>query len=326
MAPRRTMTLHTSKHPQAPPATELKQGEPIPSPVVVAPSRGRGHPPLRYLLFAPSLLLILLFSYYPAVQSIIGSLTAWNGFSPPIFVGLQNFQSYMAQPAFGTEMRNLLLLVGGGILISVIFPFLGAELVRALPTKSLSSSVKYLLVIPMAVPQVVLIDVWAYLLNPVNGPVDAALSLFHIPPVQWFSSPQTALLSILLIGFPWVSSLGFLVFLAGLQAVPSDIEDAAHMDGATGIMRVLRIDVPLSIPQIRFVVVIAGVSMVQNFIPILLLTNGGPGNATLVPAFDMYTSAFQDNEMGYGMAIGTLLFVGMLAATLLFFRIVKPRT
>jgi ABC-type sugar transport system permease subunit len=278
------------------------------------------------LLFAPSLLLILLFSYYPAVQSIVGSLTAWNGFSPPVFVGLQNFQSYVAQPAFVTEMRNLLLLVGGGILISVIFPFLGAELVRALPTKLLSSSVKYLLVIPMVVPQVVLIDVWAYLLNPVNGPVDAALSLFHIPPVQWFSSPQTALLSILLIGFPWVSSLGFLVFLAGLQAVPSDIEDAAHMDGATGIMRVLRIDVPLSIPQIRFVVVIAGVSMVQNFIPILLLTNGGPGNATLVPAFDMYTSAFQDNEMGYGMAIGTLLFVGMLVATLLFFRIVKPRT
>jgi ABC-type sugar transport system permease subunit len=278
------------------------------------------------LLFAPSLLLILLFSYYPAVQSIIGSLTAWNGFSPPVFVGLQNFQSYVAQPAFGTEMRNLLLLVGGGILISVIFPFLGAELVRALPTKWLSSSVKYLLVIPMVVPQVVLIDVWAYLLNPVNGPVDAALSLFHVLAVQWFSSPQTALLSILLIGFPWVSSLGFLVFLAGLQAVPSDIEDAAHMDGATGIMRVLRIDVPLSIPQIRFVVVIAGVTMVQNFIPILLLTNGGPGNATLVPALDMYTSAFQDNEMGYGMAIGTLLFAGMLAATLLFFRIVKPQT
>ena len=193
-------------------------------------------------------------------------------------------------------------------------------------TKWLLSSVKYLLVIPMVVPHVVLIDVWAYLLNPVNGPVDAALSLFHVPPVQWFSSPRTALLSILLIGFPWVSSLGFLVSLAGLQAIPSDIEDAAQMDGATGVMRVLRLDVPLSIPQIRFVVVIAGVTMVQNFIPILLLTNGGPGNATLVPAFDMYTSAFQDNEMGYGMAIGTLLFVGMLAATLLFFRIVKPRT
>jgi ABC-type sugar transport system permease subunit len=66
--------------------------------------------------------------------------------------------------------------------------------------------------------------------------------------------------------------------------------------------------------------------MVQNFIPILLLTNGGPGNATLVPALDMYTSAFQDNEMGYGMAIGALLFVGMLVATVLFFRIVRPRT
>src|SRR6185312_13762138 len=211
-------------------------------------------------------------------------------------------------------------------LLAVVFPFLGAELIRALPTRWLPGSVKYLLVIPLAIPQVVLIDVWAYLLNPVNGPVDAALSLFTSSPIQWFSSSHTALLSILLIGFPWVSSLGFLVFLAGLQAIPSELEDAARIDGTTSIGRVFRIDIPLSIPQIRFVVVIAGVTMVQNFIPIFLLTNGGPGNATMVPGLDMYTSAFQDNEFGYGMAIGTLLFIGMLVVTVLFFRLLRPRT
>ncbi|MGH2346096.1 MAG: carbohydrate ABC transporter permease, partial [Chloroflexota bacterium] len=152
------------------------------------------------------------------------------------------------------------------------------------------------------------------------------LSLFTSSPIQWFSSSHTALLSILLIGFPWVSSLGFLVFLAGLQAIPRELEDAALIDGATSIGRVFRIDIPLSIPQIRFVVVIAGVTMVQNFIPIFLLTNGGPGNATMVPGLDMYTSAFQDNEFGYGMAIGTLLFVAMLVVTVLFFRLLRPRT
>lgn len=315
-----------AKEPQASPARRLERMVPLQRPLAdVSPKRRRRLSP-RYLLFAPSLLLILLFSYYPAVRSIVDSLTSWNGFSPPIFVGLQNFQSYVAQPIFGIEMRNLVLLVGGGTLIAVIFPFLGAELIRALPSQWLSGSVKYLLVIPMAVPQVVLIDVWAYLLNPVNGPVDAALSLIHTAPIQWFSSTNTALLSILLIGFPWVSSLGFLVFLAGLQAIPAEVEDAALIDGATGVARIWRIDIPLSIPQIRFVVVIAGITMVQNFIPILLLTNGGPGNATMVPGLDMYTSAFQDNELGYGMAIGTLLFIGMLVVTILFFRVLRPRT
>src|SRR5436305_2893194 len=171
------MKRHTSKDPQALPTIGLKQGEPIPSPMAVVSPKRRSHPLLRYLLFAPSLLLILLFSYYPAVQSIVGSLTAWNGFSPPVFEGLQNFQSYVAQPAFGAEVRNLLLLVGGGTLISVIFPFLGAELVRALPTKWLLSSVKYLLVITMVARQVRLIDVWTYVLISANGSVVATLSV-----------------------------------------------------------------------------------------------------------------------------------------------------
>ncbi|MGH2389817.1 MAG: carbohydrate ABC transporter permease [Chloroflexota bacterium] len=321
------MEIQTGTEAQAPATGRREQAAPLRKPRVAA-VRKRRHPrgAFRYLLFAPSLLLVILFSYYPAVRSIEGSLTDWNGFSPPTFVGLQNFRDYVTSPIFGVEMQNLVLLVGGGTLLAVIFPFLGAELIRALPTRWLPGSVKYLLVIPLAIPQVVLIDVWAYLLNPVNGPVDAALSLFTSSPIQWFSSSHTALLSILLIGFPWVSSLGFLVFLAGLQAIPRELEDAALIDGATSIGRVFRIDIPLSIPQIRFVVVIAGVTMVQNFIPIFLLTNGGPGNATMVPGLDMYTSAFQDNEFGYGMAIGTLLFVAMLVVTVLFFRLLRPRT
>jgi raffinose/stachyose/melibiose transport system permease protein len=284
-----------------------------------------GQWPLLVLLL-PSLLLIVLFSYYPAVRSLEGSFTSWDGFSSPTYVGWQNFSDYFQQPLFRDEVQHLVTLVVLGAIISIFFPFAGAELVRALPKDRIQPLVKYLLVVPMVIPQVVLINVWANLLNPSTGLVNAVLSGLHLPQTQWLSDPHTALLSILLIGFPWVSSLAFLVYLAGLEAIPVELEDAASLDGVVGLARIVHIDVPLTIPQTRFVLVIAGVSIVQNFIPIFLLTNGGPGNATMVPGLDMYESAFQNNEFGYGMAIGTVLFAGMLVATFVVLRLIRPRT
>jgi len=82
----------------------------------------------------------------------------------------------------------------------------------------------------------------------------------------------------------------------------------------------------LLLPQFRIVVILSGIFAVQNFVPILLLTNGGPGTATLVPGLDMYQSAFQNDQYGYGMAIGTVLFVAMLIFTLAVMRALRPRT
>ena len=102
--------------------------------------------------------------------------------------------------------------------------------------------------------------------------------------------------------------------------------DAGKLDGLNAVRRVFAIDIPLLMPQFRIVVILSGIFAVQNFIPILLLTNGGPGTATLVPGLDMYQSAFQNNQYGYGMAIGTLLFVAMLIFTLIVMRALRPRT
>ena len=140
------------------------------------------------------------------------------------------------------------------------------------------------------------------------------------------SDPHLALLSILLIGFPWISNLGFLIFLGGLQNLPRDIIDASKLDGLGAVRRVFAIDIPLLLPQFRIVVILSGIYAVQNFIPILLLTNGGPGTATLVPGLDMYQSAFSNDQYGYGMAIGTLLFAVMLVFTLAAMRLLRSRT
>ena len=102
--------------------------------------------------------------------------------------------------------------------------------------------------------------------------------------------------------------------------------DAGKVDGLNAVRRVFAIDIPLLMPQFRIVVILSGINAVQNFVPILLLTNGGPGTATLVPGLDMYQSAFQNDQYGYGMAIGTLLFVAMLIFTLIVMRALRPRT
>jgi ABC-type sugar transport system permease subunit len=281
--------------------------------------------PLLTVLLLPSLALIGVFSYYPAVRSLIGGFYQWNGFSPPTYDGVSQFKAYLQSPTFGTEAKNLAVLVGGTVLITLVSQFTAAEVVVHLPARA-SSVAKYLLVLPIVLPPLVLIEVWAYLLQPGSGLVDKVFGAVGLPQPGWLSDPHTALVSILLIGFPWISNLGFLIFLGGLQNLPKDIVDASRLDGLGGLRRVFAIDIPLLLPQFRIVVILSGIYAVQNFIPILLLTNGGPGTATLVPGLDMYQSAFSNDQYGYGMAIGTLLFVVMLVFTIAAMRLLRSRT
>jgi raffinose/stachyose/melibiose transport system permease protein len=281
--------------------------------------------PVLAVLLLPSLVLIGVFSYYPAVRSLIGGFYQWNGFSPPTYAGVSQFKEYLQSPTFGTEAKNLAILVGGSILITLVSQFTAAEVVVHLPQRA-AAIAKYLLVLPIVLPPLVLIEVWAYLLQPGSGLIDKVFGAVGLPQPGWLSDPHLALVSILLIGFPWISNLGFLIFLGGLQNLPRDVVDASRLDGLGGVRRVFAIDIPLLLPQFRIVVILSGIYAVQNFIPILLLTNGGPGTATLVPGLDMYQSAFSNDQYGYGMAIGTLLFAVMLVFTLAAMRLLRSRT
>lgn len=253
-----------------------------------------GHAPrwrFRYrtalaVLLLPSLLLIGVFSYYPAVRSLIGGFYQWNGFSAPTYAGISQFRQYLQAPTFGTEAKNLAILVGGSILISLVSQFTAAEIVMHMPRRA-AAVAKYVLVLPIVLPPLVLIEVWAYLLEPSSGLVDRILGAVGLPQPTWFSDPHLALVGILLVGFPWISNLGFLIFLGGLQNLPRDVLDAGRLDGLGAIRRVFAIDIPLLMPQFRIVVILSGIFAVQNFVPILLLTNGGPGTATMVPGLDM---------------------------------------
>lgn len=287
--------------------------------------RGLRSNPAAAALILPSMLLIGTFIYYPALRSLIGGFYSWNGFSAPQYVGLAQFREYLTSPTFGPEVKNVVLLVLGWLLITLVAQFVAAEVVAHMPRRT-GSVAKYLFALPIVLPPVVLIDVWAYLFNPTDGLIDKIFNAFGLAGPNWLGNEHLALVSILLIGFPWISNLGFLIFLGGIQNLPQEVMEASALDGARGLKRWLLVDAPLLIPQFRVAFILGGLYMAQNFVPILLLTNGGPGNATMVPGLDMYQSAFQDDQYGYGMAIGTLLFIAMLGFTLFTMRVLRPRT
>ena len=292
---------------------------------MILKSFGYRYRPVLAMLLLPSLLLIGIFSYYPAVRSLIGGFYAWNGFSAPTYAGVSQFKEYLQSPNFGAEVKNIAILTFGSILITLVSQFTAAEIVTRMPKRA-STIARYVLVLPIVLPPLVLIEVWAYLLQPGSGLIDRFLGAVGLPQPSWLSDPHLALVGILLIGFPWISNLGFLIFLGGLQNLPKDVLDASKMDGVGGFKRVFTMDIPLLLPQFRIVVILSGIYAVQNFVPILLLTNGGPGTATLVPGLDMYQTAFQSDQYGLGMAIGTLLFIAMLAFTLTAMRALRSRT
>src|SRR5579862_6949820 len=157
--------------------------------------------PVLMVLLLPSLLLIGVFSYYPAVRSLIGGFYQWNGFSAPVYAGVSQFKQYLQSPVFGIEAKNIAVLTGGAILISVVSQFTAAEIVTRMPRRT-GAIAKYILVLPIVLPPLVLIEVWAYLLQPGSGLVDHVLGAAGLPQPSWLSDTHLALVSILLVGFP----------------------------------------------------------------------------------------------------------------------------
>jgi raffinose/stachyose/melibiose transport system permease protein len=129
-----------------------------------------------------------------------------------------------------------------------------------------------------------------------------------------------------LVGFPWIAGINFLIYLAGLQGIPTEVMDAAAVDGATGFRRFWLIDLRLIMGQIKLLVILSVVFSLQSFVLILIMTNGGPGYASMVPGLLMYKAAFQDGRFGYACAIGTVLFVVIFALTYINMRYIRSET
>jgi len=278
-----------------------------------------------YLYLIPTFLLLSIFSYYPPLSAFYHAFFDWDGYQQLTFVGLGNFGQMLHDPELLGSVPHLLFLVAASLITGLSVPLLVAELIFNLRNARLGYVYRLLFVVPIVVPQIVTILLWQFILDPNNGLLDAVLGAVggSNPHTDWLGDPRLALYALVLVGFPWVQGVNVLIYLAGLQNMPASVLDAAQLDGATGLRRLRYVDLPLLVGQVKILSILAIIAGVQGFGLQFVLTQGGPGFATMVPGYLMYQDSFQNSHFGYGSAIGLVLFLVILAATYLNLRFVR---
>ena len=278
---------------------------------------------LLYLLILPTFILVGLFQWYPLLSGLVYAFYRYDGFRLT-YIGLGNFEQMLRDPALRASLPNIAFLVLARIAIVLTLPLGVALLIYHLRSEGWRYWYRVGYVLPMVVPTIVVYLLWSWILD-YNGVLNTLLRGMGLGAVArpWLGDSDLALPAIIAVGFPWVGAFNMLIYLAGLQNIPTEIQDASTMDGAVGLRRIMLIELPLIRGQIRLLVILTFITVVEGFESILILTNGGPGNATMVPGLRLYQAAMNDYELGYATAIGLVLFFVLFAFTMLNLRVLR---
>jgi raffinose/stachyose/melibiose transport system permease protein len=299
-------------------------------------SRRKRFPIFAYVCILPALIFAAVFLYFPSISAIGHSFTDWDGSTAPSFVGFDNFRAIFDDPRMTLAFKNALKIMVFALAVELTIPLAAAKMILALRSNRLQNIFRVVFLLPLIVPQVVIYLLWIFIYNPDPsvGLLNGTLQAIHLQGLErgWLGDPSVALYSIMATGmgvvavFPFVDGFGLLIYTAGLQAIPHEVLEAAQMDGAGAVARFFRIELPLILGQLRLLAVLTIVGSIQQYTAVLIMTDGGPAFITSVPGVTMYHSAFEDGQMGYACAIGTLLFLAIAMLTLLNLRFVRPAT
>jgi len=281
---------------------------------------GRRSRRIRYALtvlafLLPSAVPLLLFVLGPMVAAAWISLTEWNLLAPATWVGLDNYANLLTDPETADVfLHTLYYIVGYLPLVYVGGLAIALALNTALRGRTVLRGVYFL---PVITSWIVVALVWRWLLNPSNGVVNTVLAWFGIDGPGWWTDPAWAMPSIILAS-AW-KDLGFVmvILLAGLQAIDPELLDAARVDGAGWWRRLFSVTLPLLSPATFFVIVISLINGFQVFDQVYAMTGGGPGGATQVVVQQIYDLTFRYGRAGEASALSWLLFVVILAVTVI---------
>ncbi|GGD62052.1 sugar ABC transporter permease [Microbacterium murale] len=263
-----------------------------------------------YLALLPLAVLIGYFAYYPAVSAIFWSFFHWQPAAESTFLGFDNYITMFSDQIWWSSFRNLGIIFLFSV-VAWVFPLLAAELLISLRSARWQFTMRTLLIVPMAFPGVVTALVWGFFYSPNDGVINQALKALGLESLaqNWTGQASTALLSLLFVGFPFIAGLPFLIFYSSLQNIPTEVLEAAQLDGVGRFARFWQIDLPLMASQVRILVFLAIVGTLQYGFVAYVLTSGGPDNATMVPILRMINVAFQGGDWGYSAALSTTLFI-----------------
>lgn len=282
-----------------------------------------------YFFVVPALVMIGVFAYFPAASAVFHSFFNWQGGAAKQFLGAGNFQrawnDRVLWESFGTVSILILFNV-----FKTIPSIAMAVLIHRVRSDRWQYIYRVLLVVPMIVPHLVTLFIWKFFFDPNLGVLNRVLDLLGLKrvlvfidgifgwntfvadaPIGWLSQPELILPSLFIWGFPWIGTVGVLIYLAGLQSISPDIYEAADLDGVGPFGKFLHIELPLILTQVRVTLILLVIATLQGYGLMLLLLGdtGGPGGRGMVPGLWMYNRAFIAGEFGYACAIGLILFV-----------------
>ncbi|MER6523932.1 sugar ABC transporter permease [Streptomyces sp. NPDC001508] len=284
-----------------------------------------GRRALPYLIPASAVFGVFLFFPLLAVTAL--SFTEWNLISPlPRFVGLDNYAELLTSADFGQTLLQTAYYLALAFIGNFLVPVLLAVLTLGAGPKLLACY-RTVLFLPAVVSSAVGAIVWQYLYLPDGGPINAALDILGWHGANWLNDPTTVIPAVAAAA-SW-NSFGFnyIVALGGLSGIPAGVREAARLDGAGGWVMLTRITLPMARPTLVFVATAALLQALPHaFVPLQIMTGGGPDNASNNLFFDVYRTAFQFFQIGQSAAGSVVLIALLSAAAILQYRLMDRRS
>lgn len=272
-----------------------------------------------YLFISPWIIGFFIFTLGPMVASLFYSFTKWNVFTTPEWIGFKNYQDIFKDPLFYKSLKNsfyfTILAVPSQIVVALILAVLLNQKIKG---QQIYRTIYYL---PTVVSGASVALLWMMLLNPTTGLINRILSWFGISGPAWLLDPKWVIPALVLMSI-WGVGGAMVIFLAALQGVPKELYESAEIDGAGPFKRFIYITLPMISPVIFFNFVMAVIGSLKVFSPAYFMfgSQGGPKNSALFYVLYLYVNAFRDFKMGYASALAWILFIIILAITLLIFK------
>lgn len=276
-----------------------------------------------YLFVLPFILPFLLFTVVAIAFGSYVAFTEWGIIGAPEFIGLENFKEAFADERLARAFVNVLKY---GLIIVPSVTVLGFLFALYVNQRwPLSGVARTMFYSPNVVSATVIGLVWVWMLDTQLGLINQYLAKLGIPNIPWLTSTQWSLVGVSLASIWWDLGFAFVLFLSALQDVPNELKEAAEIDGANGFQVMLHIIVPIVRPVISLVVTLQLIATMRIFSQVYVMTQGGPANSSSSVIFYIYNTGIVNNRLGYASAVSLLLFVFILAVTLIQQRIVRER-
>lgn len=278
---------------------------------------------IAYLFLLPALVLFGLFVWYPILKAVQMSFQDVSLTGASAWVGLDNYRLMLKDPAFEIAWRNSFEFALWSIVIGYLPPILLAILIREM--RSAQGFFRIVYFLPTVVPSAVAVIIWRFIYDPDAGYLNAFLENAGVPHQLWLQDVNLVKPSIIVM-MTWA---GFgttaLIYLSTLQEIPTELYEAAELDGARPLQRIVHITFPHLIPVMSVLFILQVISVVQVFTEPFLMTNGGPGRETLTPALHIYNRAFGTRiDLGYASAWSVTLIMVLLLFSIVY-RIINHR-